>query len=376
MALFNINKAASTDYENNIDSVTIANKSTDGPTGNGETYWTNKDFSKWWGYFTEIGDVQSALLMKAIWDVGKGFTCDPETQVVLDQITGTGKDTFLDILFNLDVVRYINGDSYAEIVRDEEGNLLNIKPLDPSSIKVIFDEKGMVKAYEQFSKFPQKGFVNAIKNTLRIRKIVEFKTTEMLHLQNSRLVDQMHGLSKIAAMEKTILADNENFDDMKKLMHRQVKPFMIFKLKTDKETEINAFIEKLERVRNKTEDLIIPDDENIVSWEVVQVNLPAAIFEWRSDIRNKFYRIAGMPLIIFGSGGSTESGGKMEYLSHEQVFNHEQTYIERQIWNQLGIRINLVPPTSLLENLQTDEQKDANQGLEIQKSDVTAGRGK
>ena len=51
----------------------------------------------------------------------------------------------------------------------------------------------------------------------------------------------------------------------------------------------------------------------------------------------------------------------------------EQRWIEEQVWNQLRIKINLVPPVTLLDNLQTDEAKDANQGLEIQPNDVTAG---
>lgn len=360
-----MSKLSETDYENNVDDVEVAYATTNGPTGNGETYYTNDKFVKWWGYFNEIGDLQSALLMKAIWDVGKGYVTDVETKVILDHITGDGKDTFRDILYNLDLIRYINGDSYAEIIRDEEsGTLVNLKPLDPSSIRVVFDEKGLIIRYEQFAKNKGK------------KPIAKFKPNEILHLRNSRAADSMSGISKIAALEKTILADNENFDDMKKLMHRQVKPFIIFKLKTDKETEIDAFISKLERVRNKTEDLIIPDDENIISWEVVQVNLPAAIFEWRTDMRNKFYRQVGMPLIIFSSGGSTESGGKMEYLAHEQVFENEQKYLEDQIWQQLQLKINLIPPTSLLQDLATDQAKDANQGLEVQPNDVTAGSGR
>ena len=51
------------------------------------------------------------------------------------------------------------------------------------------------------------------------------------------------------------------------------------------------------------------------------------------------------------------------------------SYIEKQVWNQLALKIDLIPPTSLLPNLQTDEAKDANQGLELQRGDVTPGVG-
>jgi hypothetical protein len=82
-----------------------------------------------------------------------------------------------------------------------------------------------------------------------------------------------------------------------------------------------------------------------------------------------------MPMIIFGASGSTESGGKIEYTGHEQVWEHRQRYLEKQLWNQLAIKINLISPASLLENLKTDEAKDARQGLEFQRNDITAGVG-
>ena len=108
----------------------------------------------------------------------------------------------------------------------------------------------------------------------------------------------------------------------------------------------------------------------------MQINVSEIVLAWRTDIRNKFYRALGLPLIIFGSAGSTESGGKMEYLGHEQIFEFGQRNIEDDIFNQLGIQIDLISPVKLLENLQSDQNKDANQGLELQKNDLTAGSGR
>jgi hypothetical protein len=78
---------------------------------------------------------------------------------------------------------------------------------------------------------------------------------------------------------------------------------------------------------NKGENIYIPDDKNTLSYEVIQVNIASTIMAWRDDIRNKFYRTLGLPLIVFGSSGSTESGGKIDYLAHEQVFSHDQKFI-------------------------------------------------
>jgi hypothetical protein len=158
-------------------------------------------------------------------------------------------------------------------------------------------------------------------------------------------------------------------------MHRQARPMIVFKLGTDDPVKIAAFTTKMDAAVNKGENIYVPDDKNTFSYEVVQINISATIMAWRDDIRNKFYRTLGLPLIVFGSSGSTESGGKIEYLAHEQVFSHDQKFIEEQIWNQLYLRIKLNSPVTLLENLQSDQSKDGNQGLEMQKSDMTPGSG-
>lgn len=366
MSSLNISNAVVTDMTNSFDQTEVSPMNTDGISDGKETEYTNTKWSEHWGYFNSHPELKSAVLMKAVWDVGKGYTTDPNTQVILDHITGWGKDTFEDILFNMDICRYIGRDSFAEIIRDSEtGTLINLKPLDPSSIKIVVDGKGIIKRYEQTSK---NGDSKKVVNT--------FKPQDILHLTNNRIADQIHGISVIESLDPTLLADIESFTDIKNTIHRQVKPFIIFKLKTDDVTKIDALVNKVTTLRNKGEDLFIPDDEDILSYEVVQVNPSAILMQWKEHVTSKFYRALGLPLILFGSAGTTESGGKIEYLAHEQVFKYEQSYIERQIWQQLNLRISLNPPTSLLENLRTDQAKDANQGLEIQPNDVTAGKGK
>lgn len=362
MGTLDISRAVATDMTNAFTEASIDTKSTDGVSDTKETTYTNDKWSSHWGSFNEHPELKSAILMKAIWDVGKGYDADPETKVILDHISGWGKDSFEDVLFNMDVCRYIGRDSFAEIIRDKDsGILINLKPLDPSSIKIVVNEKGIIKRYEQISKVK-------IPNKI-------FQPEDIFHLSNNRLADQIHGISVIESLDKTILAEIESFDNLKKVMNRQAKPFIIFKWKTDDTAKINEMKTRIDTLRNLGEDLHLPDENDTVSWEVVQVSVSAIVLQWRQDITNKFYRALGLPLIIFGAQGSTESGGKMEYLAHEQVFEHEQKYLEKQIWNQLNLKIDLIPPTTLLENLQTDEKKDANQGLEIQPQDMTAGAG-
>jgi hypothetical protein len=360
MAQMDISKTTESSISTSVVNVEPSSKTIDGESGLDETTWTNSNWTKYWGIFNSCPEFKSAVLMKGIWNVGKGYEADERTKVILSLITGWGKDTFDDIIFNMDVIRKIGGDSYAERIKDPEtGILLNLKPLDPSTMTHVVGKDGILKRFEQRT---------------ADGKIIKFKPEDIFYLSNNRLGNQIHGISVIESLQKTIFAEYENFDDMMKQMHLQSRPLIIFKLKTDDQTTIDSIKLKMDNsLATGKQAIYVPDDENVVSWEVVQVNTSQVIFQWRQDITNKFYRALGMPLIIFGQAGSTESGGKIEYTGHEQVWEYEQRYLENQIKEQLGLEIDLISPVSLLENLQTDEQKDANQGLNFKPSDMAAG---
>jgi phage portal protein BeeE len=297
--------------------------------------------------------------MKAIWNVGKGYETDPETKVLLEHISGWGKDTFDDILFNMEVTKRVGGDAFCEIIRDPETDIIvNLKPLDPSTIRIVVDSKGVIKRYEQTSKV--KG------------KIIKFKPEEILHLSNNRLADQIHGISDIESLQATIDAENTTFTDTNQIMHKQARPLIMFKLGTDDQAKINSFIAKMDEAVAKGENIYIPDDENAVSYEVVQVNPSQMVLAWRDDIRNKFYRSIGLPQIVPGaSGGGTESESKVIYMAFENIVQRDQKGIEQQLKAQLNIEIDLIPPTSLLQDLQNDTAKDGTSAFQPQ--DVNAG---
>lgn len=358
-----LNNQVNSDYTNVILPYEIPALNTDGVTSQEETEWTNPFWTKYWGIFNSSGDFKSAILMKAIWTVGKGYTTDAYNKVILDQISGWGKDTFDDIIFNMEVIKRVNGDAYCQVIRDDNGTLLNLKPLDPGSMKHIVNKQGQIIRYEQISKVPNK-------------EPKKFELDEIFHLCHNRLADQIHGTSDLVALEKTIQADEENFDNISKVMRYQAKPFFVWKLKTDDPGRIQEVKRKIEQARKLGEDTFIPDDDNAVEFERVEINLSASIFEWQNNLRNKFYRTVGLPLVIFGAASGTESGSKVEYLAHEQIFEKDQRYLEKQIENQLGIKLNFIPPVTLLENLQTDEAKDNQNALTFQPSDVNASTGR
>src|SRR3990167_10003426 len=161
-------------------------------------------------------------------------------------------------------------------------------------------------------------------------------------------------------MEEVLKAEEESFSDGKKLIRRLARPLILFKLKTDVDSKIDKFIKKMDEALDKGEHgVYIPDDENSVSYEVIQVNPSSLIMDWRNDTRNKFYRTIGLPQIIPGAGGqSTESESKVIIFAFENINARDQRFLEEQIWNQLGMRINIIPADSIMPDLNMDQQKD------------------
>lgn len=360
----NINKTAVTDYSN-ISATTIDSMNVESV---GEQDFTDSYNNRWaqdWAYFNKVAKLRSAIIMKAIWTVGKGYTASIETEIKLEHVIGNGKQTFDDILFTVIVNMLVGGDGFAEIIRDPDTDeIINLRILDPTNIVIRYKRNGMIKEYLQINK-------NSKDNKTQT---ISWKPEEMFHLSINRFAGEMRGRGIPEMCEKIILADEENFNVMQKLTRFQAVPFIIFKVKSDNATTIARFKRNIKEAREKGEDLIIPDDENLLNWETVQVSPSAILMEWRNSINNQFYQAVGMPLILFGSAGTTESGGKIEYLGHETVFEFGQRYVEKQIDAQLGFKINLNSPTSLLETLQADEQKDAQNAITLQPQDAQGGR--
>ena len=358
-------KATGGDMSSNVDTVTAPASTTDGASGSGETRLTNTDWSKWYGYYIQIPEVKTAIDMRAIWTIGKGFRADSRVTVILDHLTGWGTDTFNSILKNMIVTRRIGGDAFAEIIRDPEtDNLINLKPLDPGSMTIVTNEKGIIIRYEQEAKGS---------------KTVKFKPEEIFHLTNKRVADEIHGVSDIEAIENIIAASNESFADVKELQHRYVRPRFVVNLDTDDQSKINSFITKFDSTVNKGENIFVP--KGTVEPDVLSVPSNATLnpMPWRAHLRDYFFQVVGIPQNILGiSGECIESTAKIAYLAFQQSVADEQLDIEEQIWNQLFLRIELEFPASLQNELISDDNKDRREGntaTVIQPNDTTAGVG-
>ena len=360
MGELNLNNAEASDLTNAVTDFSVDSVMTDGAADQKETEYTNQEWAQQLGYYKKIPELAAAIDAKATWTVGKGFDADPTATFILDSIRGWGKDTFNTILENLIRTCHIGGDSFAEIITDDEGVLTNLKPLDPSTIRIVANRQGVIIRYEQMSKVkkPDK----------------RFEIDEIFHLARNRVADEIHGTSVIPAIENIILARNESIRDYKQVMHRFVKPRWIFHLDTDDTAKIATFKTKMDAANENGENLYIPKDAVVPELMATAPNATLDPKAWIDSQGDYFYEAVGTPQIILGGSGEfTEASAKIAYLAWQQNIEEEQLFIEEQVGLQLGMKIELEFPASLENELLSDKKKDGAEN--IQPNETTAGAG-
>ena len=151
------------------------------------TFWTNQNWAQWLGYYKTKNqatpDLNGVINTIATYTIGKGFTADTATKKILEGIKGMGKDTFDTIMENMIITGEIGGDSYAEIIQDKSGKLINLKPLDPGVMRHGINAKGIIKRFDQLEKA---GSTNVVQ---------KFKPKDIFYLPRQRVADEVHGTS-------------------------------------------------------------------------------------------------------------------------------------------------------------------------------------
>lgn len=341
-----IGNTVASDLTNAMTNFSVDKKSTDGINSSGETTWQQDKWSQYFGYYSEIPELNSTIDARATWTVGKGIEADPETTFVMDMIKGYGKDTFNTIIENMIRTMWIGGDSYAEIIRDKDKNLINLKPLDTGVMVIVVDDKGLIKRYEQTSK-------------IKGKTSTKFKPEDIFHLCRNRVADNIHGTSVIEKLEAIILMRNESMTDYKQMMHRHMRPRYIFHLDTDDTRKIASFKKKMDKAYEDGENLYIPKGSVEPELMAVSPNATLNPLAWLDSLTDSFYEACATPKIIVGNSKNfTEASAKIVYLAFQQSVEEDQTYIEEQVGQQLGMTIDLVFPASLENELLSDNKKD------------------
>ena len=364
MPPYDIASTVASDLTNAMTDFSVDSQQTDASTDQKETTWKDDEFDNYLGYYKDekTPEITAVIDAKSSWTIGKGYDADEVTTMLLDTIKGFGKDTFNTILENAMRVLLLGGNFYAEIIRDDEGNLINLKPLDPSIMQHVSNGKGIIIRFEQMTKTQGK------------KQPIKFKPEEIFYLARNRIADEVHGTGIAQKLKLIINMKNEVMADMKTLMHRHVIPQWKFKLKTDDATEIAAYKKKMDAAVGAGENIYEPFD--VAEGELISVPPNATLnpMAWITYLDNLFYEMASVPKIILGGSGEfTEASAKIAYLAFQQSVEEEQLYIEEQLLSQLNLIIDLKFPASIENELLSDNKKDGAQNIDA--SETTAGEG-
>jgi len=345
MAQFDISNVSTTSMNTAVKDFSVSSKTIDKPADANETYWDSKDWNKYLGYYKSIPELKKAIDALACWTVGKGYNADAMTEVILEHISGWGEDSFESILMNLLIVKKINGDSFAEIIKDDDSLLLNLKPLDPSDIRIVVNKKGIIDRYEQLNRTTRES-------------IKTFNPEEILHLSNDRISSEIHGISVVEACQWVIDARNEAMSDWRRILHRNLAGLRIIEVEEDNPAKLAVLETMWAKAINKGEVLVLPKG----TASPVNINPPVNPENWIRYLENFFYQAVGVPRIILGGAAEfTEASSKIGYLTFEQVYISEQRLLEQDLWNQLGLKIEFERPVSLKEAVQQSEEKNTGQ---------------
>ena len=179
-------------------------KSSDGIYSQKENKWINTNFPRYYGFYSKIGEYKSAINSFATLVIGQGYTTDTATKVMLENITGWGEDSFISIMWNMITVKKFAGNSYSEIIRNDKGTLINLKPLNPERMAHISNKQGLLDHYEY---------------TRGDGTIQVLSPNKVLHFCNDRVIDEPHGTATTEAVEWVIEALEEARRDTKRLEH-------------------------------------------------------------------------------------------------------------------------------------------------------------
>ena len=318
-----------TDFSNQGTEFSVNFQAIDGVEVEGIAYVP--DFEKWHGYYRQIPELRTVIDKLASWTFGRGIIADKKNSEKLKKIKGWGKDSARSVLKNQWRTALICGDSFAHIIKDKQGRLTNLKPLNPSKIATLANKQGIIE-----------GYLNLITEKI-------YKPEEIYHLARERIADEIHGIPFVEALEELIISRNEAMADLRVLYHRNIKPITWIEVETDDTAKLNSIEATINKAYKKTENIVIPSGviKEIKGMKTGQYTTLDSLPYIKFLVR-QFITACGMPEIIMGWGEqTTEATSKIIYLAFQQEIEDMQLYNQEQIESQLGIQIDLEFPASL-----------------------------
>jgi len=352
MATLNISSATTTNLTNAVPDFIVDSIALDNASSNqDETYWYFSNAQKYLGYYHKVSAIFNAANALATWTVSRGWKAsDPELKAQLDHVKGAGKDSFTKMMWNHQVMKVIVGDAFMEVKRNKKGIILNMIPISPERVRLVFNKSGMIKRYDTWNGAEWKAI----------------NKDNMLHSQNKLIGDQMHGTSQIEPSIDDIDAIQEALSDERIIKHRD-KALGIAYYQTDKTNKISYANQQIENAVKNGEMVGLP--EGTVKIEPYPSRSSEDRSGWIQLLDNRFYQNFGVPRSIASSDGTSEVGGKMGHVIFEPIYTKEQLDLEQDLEGQQAIIIKFNRPPSLGGLVSEEEAKNTGQ-TSIQDNDA------
>ena len=336
-----------TDFTNQGTEFEVDAVDTDGAsTGLKETYYI-PDFSKWNGFYRKLGELRTVINKFGSWTFGRKFIVDAINKAKLKKIKGLGRESARSVLKNCWITAMICGDSYAHIVKDNQGRQTNLKPLNNGKMATVANSDGIIIAYEQ---------------NLGDGKAIRYDVEEIYHLMYLREADEIHGIPMPEAMETLILARNEGLADLRLLYHRTVFPINFYEVETTNTAKLNSIEDVINKAYKYSENVIIKAG---VLKEIKKSSQPqysgndVNSLAYIKFLVRLFVTEMGMPEVVMGWGEqTTEASAKVIITSFEQEIWDMKVYNEEAAEIQLNIKFEIEPAPSIMDTMLKDEKKD------------------
>jgi len=299
-------------------------------------------FAEWHGLYRQIPELQAYIDTYCRYLIGKKLSSTHKpTLDAIKRIKGNGKDTLRKILLNIKKVSKICGNGFGEIIRDAQGRLINLKPLDPNTIKINSDNKNMITSYEQVGW--KEGKMEVVGTP--------WNADEIFHIANKRIADEITGIAEAEALFKIIKWRHQVMNSYSVIIHRYLKPTYFYEVNTDDETEMANIKTKIDNAVKNYENLIVPKgtfdetQKTIIAGQGLLDPMP-----WMNFLRRFFQTISGVPDIVQGEAReSAVSAANLNYISYKERIMQEQIEYEEEIESQLGLQIKFEEPREIEE---------------------------
>lgn len=204
MAQLDVGKTTTSNLTGTITDISVSSQNLDAQGNQNEIHWDFPDAAKHLGYYQERPEIKSALRVFAQRVCGMGYIVDPLTQVILEHIQGQYNETFTQIIMQMVIEMKVFGDSFAEIIRDDNGTIINLKRLYTGDMRVVYNRQGLIDRYEQRSNVPG-------------GKNKKFQPEDILCLTNDRVGNEIHGTSIVESLKEILDAKKEALSDERKI---------------------------------------------------------------------------------------------------------------------------------------------------------------